>query len=188
MATAAADQPQASNPPLEWVDKALQNAVNIQLGADGIALDRRQRNSEIAYALTEFAATADQEKLAKRLGEVADGSGEGADDMGVSVGNTITNYYGTTPGGTTSSTVGDATTIAKPGSIASQIAPAAATAAQGLLLPNWLKIAALVGGVGVSAAGGSAIGNWITNAPAVTVTNSQPGNPADITGAVTPLP
>lgn len=65
------------------------------VGRDAIALDRVQKASALAHAMTEFSATGDKETLKKRLAVINDDGPAEGEDMGVSVGNTttITNHY-----------------------------------------------------------------------------------------------
>jgi hypothetical protein len=85
--------------PQTWAEKDLKLNADLLLGRAGISLDRNDKNSKLSYALSEFSATGDKETLKQRMAAInGDVAAEGADDMGVSVGNTTTiNQYYSAP-------------------------------------------------------------------------------------------
>lgn len=63
------------------IEKKFDHYGDILLGRAGLALDRMQRNSRLSYAMTEAAATGKNDPIIKALSK--------ADEMGVSIGNTV---------------------------------------------------------------------------------------------------
>lgn len=89
MATEAPEiaEPPQPEQPKNWLEQQLKLYSDLLLGHAGIATDRVQRNSERSYVLMDAAATGDLSKLSES------DSKKGAEDMGVSVGNTQHYHY-----------------------------------------------------------------------------------------------
>ncbi len=140
--------------PQTWPEKDLKLNADILLGRQGIALDRMQKNSQLAFAATEFAATGDSKKYAERVaGVMGDGSAQGEDDVGVSVGNTTTiNQYYQAPASSTTQPPTAEPQVAKPEPTPT-VTPAAVVPDAKSKIPSWVKTAAVV----ASIVGGNAV-------------------------------
>lgn len=143
---------------LETMEKELglelaESFYGLRIGHNAVALDELQKGNQIVRS------------LAKKTQELCLGKDEppSGDDMGVSVGNKITNYYGM------------ATPASEPEVARPNIAPA--SAATGSLAKTLLVSAALVAGPGIAVAIPWALGAFdkpdVPAAAAVTDTDTQ---------------
>lgn len=154
--------------PKEWLNEQLEEYGQLLIGRAGVALDRVQKNSALAYAMTEAAATGNAQPVVDALKAMRE------EDMGVSVGNKTYNYnYAPQTTSSESSTQAAATNAT------STVSTVAEKAATGLSAAAKGAIVAAVLGSGGLGAGGVALLNWL-NTPAVTA----PANDTDTNAAI----